>query len=145
LELAIERLTHVASLLSRTGLILAIEPVPHAYGNDFLIQYNEIIDVVKQIDSPFIKLHLDTACLLLSEANIHEAIHKGKSCLVHFHAAEPNLGDFQSPISCHSDAARALKEINYSGWVAIEMNTANEINYHQLMIEALDFVKTTYY
>jgi sugar phosphate isomerase/epimerase len=145
LELAIERLTYVASLLSRTGLILAIEPVPHVYGNDFLIHYNEIIDVVNQIDSPFIKLHLDTACLLLSEADIHEAIHQGKSCLVHFHAAEPNLGDFHNPISFHSKAAIALKEINYSGWVAIEMNTPIEKNHHHAITEALDFVKDTYY
>ena len=142
-KIGCERLSIVGEILSQSGLVLGIEPVPIVYGNDFLTSYSEVIDIVNKINSPYIKLHLDTACVMLGKGNIFDAIHEGKDVLCHFHASEPDLGDFDNPISFHDIASKALQSINYRGWVALEMKEPSD-NKQEKILNALNFVKSKY-
>nr|WP_245903754.1 TIM barrel protein [Humitalea rosea] len=121
LDLAAERLRRLAPLAADVGLVLAMEPVPDAYGSDFLLTWQEALALVRQVDHPAVRLHLDTACVALGGGDIAQAVAEGAKELTHFHAAQPKLTDFSAPIEGHVRAGEMLVQVNYQGWVAIEM------------------------
>lgn len=121
LALATERLARLGDCVAPHGLLLGIEPVPLAYGCDFLTQGAEVIELVRTIDHPSVRVHLDTGCALVASDSISELILSAGGMLAHFHASEPRLGPFAAPVSDHAAAAAALTRINYCGWISIEM------------------------
>lgn len=115
------RLRLLAEALGEGGLVLALEPIPKHYNGDFLQSYAEVVEMVEAVDHPAVGLHLDTGCVLLNGDAISDAINAGLGRLVHFQAAEPDLGGFDQPVADHTDAAASLKAVGYDRWVAIEM------------------------
>ena len=77
--------------------------------------------MVRDIDHPGVRVHLDTGCVALGGDSIEVAIAESKGLLVHFHAAQPQLGDFRNPLPNHGTAAAALRAIGYNRWISIEM------------------------
>lgn len=120
-DLSVRRLLDLGRALEDADLVLGIEPIPARYRGDFLETFQEVIAMVRQVDHPRIRLHLDTGCVMLGGGDITEAICAGADLLVHFQAAEPDLGSFETVQSPHAAAGAALKDIGYDGWVAIEM------------------------
>lgn len=119
--LAAERLRILGDAVAGAELFLGMEPVPPVYGGDFLTTADEVIDMVLATDHPWVRVHLDTGCVKLAGDRIGEAVRKALPLLVHFHAAEPQLGTFGTPQSDHAAAAAALREAGYGRWIAIEM------------------------
>lgn len=124
--LAAERLAQLGDCVAPHGLTLGIEPVPPAYGSDFLTRGAEVIDLVRTIDHPSIRVHLDTGCALVAGDSIADLIRSAGAMLAHFHASEPRLGPFVAPVAEHAAAAAALTRIDYRGWVSIEMLPAGD-------------------
>lgn len=120
-NLAAIRFRRLGDALSGSGLVLGIEPIPLSYKGDFLQSATEVERMVRMVDHPNIRLHLDTGCVMLGGGNIGDAIRSGADVLAHFQAAEPDLGGFENPRSPHTEAGRALLDSGYLGWVAIEM------------------------
>lgn len=108
------------------GFVLGLEPVPAAYKGDFLTTAAEALAMVRAVDHPGLRLHLDTGCVLLGGGEIGPAVREGAPWLAHFHAAEPNLAPFAAPVADHAGAAVALRDCAYSGWISIEMLQAED-------------------
>ncbi len=121
MELAADRLGLLAELAAAGGLVLGIEPVPEAYGADFLNHAHEVIDLVRQVDHAGLRVHLDTACVTLAGDDPARAIAAAGPLLAHYHMAEPQLGGYAGAALDHAAAARALDDAGYAGWVVIEM------------------------
>nr|WP_321985541.1 TIM barrel protein [uncultured Lichenicoccus sp.] len=121
MALASDRLGLLAELAAAGGMVLAIEPVPAAYGADFLTHAQEVIDLVRRLDHPGVRVHLDTACVALAGDDPASAILAAGPLLAHYHMAEPRLGGFAAPALDHAGAARALDAAGYAGWLVIEM------------------------
>lgn len=119
--LGCERFAVLGQIAADRGIVLGLEPVPRFYGGDFLTSWQDVLRMTEEVDSPGIRVHLDTGCVHLGEGSIAEAIAASKHVLAHFHAAQPNLSDFANPLPNHTDAAEALRRIGYDRWVAIEM------------------------
>ncbi len=124
-ELGKERLRNLAETVAAEGFCLGLEPVPAAYGGDFLPSAAEVIAMVNAVDHPGLRVHLDTGCALLGGDNIADAVMAAGDFLAHFHVAEPKLGSFYAPLAEHAGAAGALQKIGYQGWLAIEMLEQN--------------------
>ncbi len=123
--LGAERLRRAAELcIAEGGPALGLEPVPAAYGGDFLETAAEVLAMVRAVDHPGLRVHLDTGCVLLGGGEIGAAVRAAAPWLAHFHAAEPQLGPFAAPVADHAGAAAALAETGYAGWVSIEMREA---------------------
>jgi sugar phosphate isomerase/epimerase len=142
-DLGRERLTKLAEVVGRAGFTLGLEPVPPAYGGDFLIHPAEIIRMVEEVNHPGLGMHLDTGCALLGGDDIAVAIETAGSRLAHFQIAEPKLGGFDAPQSHHAAAAAALRALGYTRWGAIEMleQPADPI---AAIRQAVHFVASTY-
>lgn len=138
-----ERLRRCAqAVYEEAGVVIGLEPVPAAYGGDFLETADEVIAMVRAVAHPGLRLHLDTGCVKLGGGDITASVQEGAPWLSHFHAAEPQLGTFANPVADHAAAARALSEVNYGGWVSIEMRQVDE--WEAAVLTALQFVHRQY-
>ena len=121
-DLGRERLRRLAEWVhGEAGFALGLEPVPAAYGGDYLGSYQEVVQMVRDVDHPGLRVHLDTGCVLLGGGDIGAAVAAAGDLLGHFHIAEPQLGRFTTPSAEHGKAAAALHTAGYAGWRAIEM------------------------
>ena len=119
-ENACSVLDQVIPALQEADVILALEPLGPGEGN-FWNHASQAAAVIEKLQSPHIKLHLDVKAMSTEGRPIDEVIRDNARHMVHFHANDPNLlgpgmGDVDFvPIF------RALRDVNYSGWVSVEV------------------------
>ena len=119
--LARDRLRQLGEITLASGVVIGVEPVPAIYGGDFLTSWSEVLRMVRDVDHPGVRVHLDTGCVSLNGDAIGDAIEAARDVLCHFHAAQPQLGDFQDPLPSHAEAAAGLHKAGYRRWLSIEM------------------------
>jgi D-psicose/D-tagatose/L-ribulose 3-epimerase len=119
--MARDRFRLLGEIAAASGVVIGIEPVPAIYGGDFLTSWRDVLRMVRDVDHAGVRVHLDTGCVALGGDVIGEAVRTANEWITHFHAAEPQLGDFTAPTANHAEAAAALREIGYKGWLSIEM------------------------
>jgi sugar phosphate isomerase/epimerase len=117
---AVEVIGGALPVIDQCGVILAVEPLGPTEG-DFLNTAAQAIDLINQLDSPHVKLHLDVKAMSAESDAIPQVIRQGAPYLVHFHANDPNrrgpgMGELDFvPIF------QTLRDINYQGWVSVEV------------------------
>jgi sugar phosphate isomerase/epimerase len=141
-ELARECFAAVAPDYERCGVCLCLEANPAQYGCQFLTDSAQAARLVRTVDSPGLRLHLDTACMYLAGEDLPSAVRSNFDLVSHFHVSEPFLASMDSPVIDHALVASALRELNYSGWVSLEMREADEPV--PALGRAVDFLARTY-
>lgn len=117
---AVEVLGGLHKELERTGVILAMEPLSPQETN-FLNTAEETVQLLRRLGSPHIKLHLDCKAMSSESVPIPELLRRHHDDMAHFHANDPNR---QGPGFGALDFIpifRALREIDYRGWVSVEV------------------------
>ena len=120
MENAADLLASVVPCLQRYGIQIAVEPLGPQEGN-FLNHAFQAKELINMIGSPHVQLHLDVKAMSSEGEAIDKIIRENSDIMIHFHANDPNLlgpgmGDVdQTPIFA------ALKDIDYSGWVSVEV------------------------
>jgi D-psicose/D-tagatose/L-ribulose 3-epimerase len=105
----------------KNKICFCIEPNPPEAGCDYVNTSEEGLALVAAVGHPGFGLHLDSSALTLAGENIEKAIERAAPQLKHFHMSEPGLAAVPAHAVEHAAWARALKKINYTGWVSIEM------------------------
>jgi len=116
-----DRLRALGEIAAARNTVIGIEPVPAFYGGDFLASWQDVLRMVRELDHPGIRVHLDTGCVGLGGGSIGDAIDASIEWLIHFHAAQPGLAGFAEPAANHAEAGTALRAAAYDNWLAIEM------------------------
>ena len=107
------------------GTCLCIEPNPTRYGADYCTTSAEALALVEQVASAGFALHLDTACAQLAGEDFPERVRKSAHVLRHVHFSEPDLLPVGPGGRLDLRAAKAaLSEIDYAGYLSIEMRAA---------------------
>ena len=120
MEYAADAIAAALPTLADCGVTLALEPLGPAEG-DFLLTADEGRELIELVDSANVRLHLDCKAMASESKPIPEIIRANRDILAHFHANDPNL---QGPGMGNLDMLpifRALKEIDYRGWVSVEV------------------------
>jgi sugar phosphate isomerase/epimerase len=106
--------------MEAAGVTLAIEPL-RPKDTNFINTAADGLELVRQVDSPHFRLHLDCLAMSSERTPIADLVRTYRSWLVHFHANDatgqgPGFGPTNfAPI------LGALVEIGYRGWVSVEV------------------------
>jgi D-psicose/D-tagatose/L-ribulose 3-epimerase len=106
------------------GRTICLEPL-NRFETDFINTCDQGLNMIKDVDSKALKLHLDTFHMNIEEKNQAKAIKKAGKHLGHFHACGSDRG---TPGNDHIDwkpIVAALKSIRYTGDVVIESFTTD--------------------
>ena len=116
---AIEGLRELGDYAQRRGVTIALEPL-NRFETSFLNTAADLVKLIKDINHPAVRGHLDTFHMNIEEKHLGEAIRTLGRDLVHFHACENDRG---APGSGHiewEEVRQALQDIGYDGFVVIE-------------------------
>lgn len=118
-KLAIDGLSEVAEYASKKGVILAMEPL-NRFETYFINTVEDMLKLVKEIDNPYLKIHLDTFHMNIEEKSLYRAIKLAGEYLAHMHCCENDRGTPGTGNVDWDGVFKALREINYDGWLVIE-------------------------
>ena len=104
------------------GVKLAFEPL-NRFETDMVNVVQQGLDLIEQVGSPAVGLHLDTFHMHLEEKDSAAAIRRAGSHVFHVHACENDRGVPGSGQVNWQGIAQALRDIEYQGAVVIESFT----------------------
>ena len=117
---AVDVFHEVCQVAGPLGVTLCLEPLGPSEGN-FMTTAGETASIIDAVSHPACRLHLDVKAMSSEAKPIPAIIASHAKYLAHFHANDPNkrgpgFGDVNFvPI------ARALKDIDYNGYVSVEV------------------------
>jgi len=120
----VKNLKTLCSYAGDKGKRVTLEPL-NRFETDFINTCDQALNMVADVGSPHLLLHLDTFHMNIEEKSQAAAIRKAGQLLGHFHACGSDRG---TPGSDHIDwigIAAALKEIGYDKDVVIESFTTD--------------------
>jgi sugar phosphate isomerase/epimerase len=121
MDYCVDVFSRVLPEAARQGVTLAIEPLSPS-DTDFLRTAEDGIELIERLKHPNFRLHLDVKAMSGSETRpIPEVIKSSAPYLAHFHANDPNLlGPGMGEVD-HRPIVKALKDINYKGYLSVEV------------------------
>lgn len=129
----VEGLKRGADLASRAGITLIVEPINtlakveplNPTGNNhadyFLDRPSEAVEIMRKVDSPYVKILYDLYHAQIMEGNLIETIREHHSLIAHIHVGdvpgrnEPGTGEIN-----FASVFRALAEVRFSGFIGME-------------------------
>ena len=124
---AFDRASRFFSMIAPTandqGVCVCIEPL-RADETDFITTAAEGIRLVEMVGHPGFGLHLDSKAVAAEGQDLNKIFRLSEPYLKHFHISEPQLREIGSTGEVdHTLMARTLRDIDYQGYVSIEMRT----------------------
>lgn len=120
----VKHLKTLCKYAEKKGKQVCLEPL-NRFETDFINTADQALQMVKDVGSPALKIHLDTFHMNIEEKEQGAAIRKVGKLLGHFHACGSDRG---TPGNDHTDwesINRALKAVGYKGDVVIESFTTD--------------------
>jgi D-psicose/D-tagatose/L-ribulose 3-epimerase len=144
-EIAVEVFARIGAQAADLGVCFCIEANPVVYKCDYLTDAVASTAFVRAVDSPGVRLHLDTACMALAGDDAGERIREGADVLAHVHASAPELGPVgpEGPVD-HEAIAVALRAVDYEGHVSVEMLRPADENVPAALWRTAEYVRKTY-
>ena len=118
----VKHLKTLAKYAQAHGRQICLEPL-NRFESDFINTCEQALQMIKEVNCPALKLHLDTFHMNIEEKHQPAAIKRAGGLLGHFHACGSDRG---TPGNDHIDwpgIAKALHAVNYQGDVVIESFT----------------------
>jgi len=121
-KLVAKHLKKICRHAEKKGVTIALEPL-NRFETDFINTCDQALQMIADVGSPALGIHLDTFHMNIEEKNSPAAIRRAGKKLAHFHACGSDRG---TPGNDHIDwrgIAAALKAVRYGGDVVIESFT----------------------
>jgi sugar phosphate isomerase/epimerase len=139
--IAVDFFTQLGEIADSFGACIVLEANPTAYSADFITRANEALELVQAVNHPGFRLHLDVACMALSEDDVPAIVAASSAgWLRHVHISEKQLATVGNGTVNHALFAKCLREHHYDGYVSIEMRQAEPFS-PQTIGDALRYTK----
>src|SRR5580698_7282805 len=115
----VKHLRALSKYAEKRGKQICLEPL-NRFETDFINTCDQALQMIKEVNSPALKLHLDTFHMNIEEKHQALAIERAGSLLGHFHACGSDRG---TPGNDHLNwqaISKALHLVKYRGDVVIE-------------------------
>ncbi|MBN2577958.1 MAG: sugar phosphate isomerase/epimerase [Pirellulales bacterium] len=119
-DYTLQALDALLIVLEQSGAVLALEPLGPVETN-YLNTAADAAELIHRLAAPQVRLHLDCKAMTSEAEPIPELLARHASILAHIHANDPNR---QGPGFGKLDFVpifKALKQIDYQGWVSVEV------------------------
>lgn len=120
----VRNLKQLCKYAESRGRQICMEPL-NRFETDFINTVDQALQMVSDVGSPALKLHLDTFHMNIEEKDQAKAIRKAGKLLGHFHACGSDRGTPGGDHIAWEPIAKALKAIKYKGDVVIESFTTD--------------------
>jgi D-psicose/D-tagatose/L-ribulose 3-epimerase len=123
MQVLVEILKDIADYAGKKGIALGLEPL-NRFETSFITTADQAIELVDRVNSPALKIMLDTFHMNIEENSMGDAIRKVGPRLLQVHSNENNRG---TPGAGHvpwKEVAQALKDIKFDGVMVIESFTS---------------------
>jgi len=118
-EWAVKNYREAAKYARAKNIVLAVEPV-NRFETYFLNTAADSVQFCKDVGEPNVKVHLDTYHMIREERSFYRAIVDTGDYLGYLHACENDRGIPGTGLVPWEEVYRALKDIDYQGWITIE-------------------------
>lgn len=126
MKVAADLFQKIGDICDQRDCCIGWEHNPVEYACDFVTNVADAREFVDLVNHPGVQLHLDSGGMQMCGGNIVDVIHTaGPFC--HYHISEPMLAPIDGGQVDHRSALEALKTIDYSHWVSIEMKTVEDV------------------
>jgi sugar phosphate isomerase/epimerase len=118
---AVKLLSSVLDKAEQLGLTICLEPLSPVETN-FINTVAEGMKMVRQINHPSLKIHLDVKAMCSEKRPVPEIIRSvNVSNIGHFHVNDPNLyGPGMGDVD-YAPIAEAIKDIGWDEWLSVEV------------------------
>jgi len=121
-RLVVKNLETICKYAEKHGKQICMEPL-NRFETDFINTVDQALEMIADVGSPALKLHLDTFHMNIEEKHQDKAIRKAGKLLAHVHACGSDRGTPGNDHIAWEPIAKALKAIKYQGDVVIESFT----------------------
>ncbi len=118
-EWAVHNFKEAAKYAQGKSIKLAVEAV-NRFETHFLNTAADSVQFCRDVDEPNVSVHLDTYHMIREEKSFYDAIKNTGKYLGYFHACENERGVPGTGLVQWEEVYRALKDIDYTGWITIE-------------------------
>ncbi|RKL63393.1 sugar phosphate isomerase/epimerase [Thermoanaerobacteraceae bacterium SP2] len=136
---AIECLKEILEHAEKNNVEIFLEAI-NRYETNFINNVEEGLEIIKKINSNYLKLHLDTFHMNIEEPNIEQSIELAGKYLGHLHFADSNRWYPGAGHINFETIIKVLKKMNYGGVIAFEclpLPTQDEA-----AVKALEYIRT---
>lgn len=133
----------VATYCEKYHITLVLEANPKIYGTNFINSTSQAIDLVKAVNHPNFRLHLDLSTMIINKENLEKTIKRSILHASHFHISEPSLKEIPQNINYHKNISFLLKKYDYKYYKTIEMPLGSKGNITKIK-RAVKFVNKIY-
>ena len=137
-SIAIPFFMECAAHALKKNVVIGIEANPSSYGTNYLNSNLEVIELIKTVDSPALRLNLDLGAFI-ENMDDHAFLPLFIENASHVHISEPMLEPI-IPRALHVDLKSALIEAKYTGWISLEMKKTSLSK----LFASLNIVASTY-
>ena len=123
-NLCVEGLKEIAECAEQNKVTLAIEPI-NRFETYFVNTAADVVSLAKDVDSPYIKVMLDTFHMNIEEKNIRGALEGAGDLLHHVHCCENDRGTPGTGLVQWDVVFETLAKLNYNRWFVIESFVPN--------------------
>ena len=125
----VEGLKAAHDIVAPRGITLIVEPLNTLVDHKgyYLNHTAEAFDIMRQVDSPFVKILFDIYHVQIMDGNLIDTIRTNIAHIGHFHVGdvpgrhEPGTGEINYP-----NVFRAVRELEFDGFVAMEYRPARD-------------------
>ncbi|NSW89710.1 MAG: sugar phosphate isomerase/epimerase [Firmicutes bacterium] len=118
-EYSADCLREVAKFAQDYGVNIGLEPV-NRYETYLINTCEQALKLKEMIGEPNIKIHLDTYHMNIEEKSFYKATKMAGKDLIHYHLCENDRGIPSTGLVDWDGIFKALAEINYRGYAALE-------------------------
>ena len=130
-ETAIAFFRDIGAYAAQYAVTIGIEANPAIYGTNFLYTLNEVAQFVRETTQDAVRINLDIGAMVENDETEDDLIPL-LPLISHVHLSEPYLVAIKErPLHCR--IAALLREVDYMGYVSLEMRTGDEGSTSELM------------
>ena len=140
-NIALKTFRKLANYAKKNKVVISIEAVPKLYGTNFLNNNEQVYDFIKKINSPNVKMVLDTGEINVNNdlSKINLIVKKMINHVNHIQISQPYLKKINN-VSYLSNFSNLLKKYKYNKWISIEMRRTRKSNFKNVK-ESIRIVK----